>query len=153
MTETDVVVRPALAGDIPGMCDLLYELFSIEADFIPDREKQAEGLRMLVNEGSGKSLLLVAEKSGEVAGMCSVQMLISTAEGGPVGLIEDLIVRSADRGKGIAGRLLGEIALWCAARGISRLQLLRDRTNADALSFYASNGWSSTDLVCMRKMV
>ena len=57
MTETDVVVRPALAGDIPGMCDLLYELFSIEADFIPDREKQAEGLRMLVNEGSGKSLL------------------------------------------------------------------------------------------------
>jgi GNAT superfamily N-acetyltransferase len=153
MTEAEIVVRPAGERDIPGMCDLLYELFSIEADFIPDRPKQEKGLRMLLERGSGTSLLLVAQKGSDVVGMCSVQVVISTVEGGPVGIVEDLIVRRENRGKGIGGRLLSEVGDWCIARGVSRLQLLRDRNNADALSFYAADGWSGTDLVCMRKML
>jgi GNAT superfamily N-acetyltransferase len=149
----DISIRPAGTGDIPGMCDLLYELFSIEADFIPDREKQSRGLSLLLKGAADSCLVLVAGKGAEIVGMCSVQVVISTAEGGPVGLVEDLIVRRDDRGKGIARELLSEIGEWCGARGISRLQLLRDRNNEDALNFYAANGWSSTDLVCIRKML
>ena len=40
--------------------------------------------------------------------MCTVQTLISTAEGGPVGLVEDVIVRADYRGHGIGARLLTE---------------------------------------------
>lgn len=145
-------IRRAGSDDIPGMCDLLCELFSIESDFSPDREKQSRGLELLLNDTSGSSLVLVAEGRHEIIGMCSVQMLISTSEGGPVGLLEDLIVREDHRGNGIGTRLLSEIVKWCMTKNISRLQLLREVDNLMAMTFYAGNGWSSTKLVCMRKL-
>jgi len=147
----DVLIRPAKTADIPRMCGLLSELFSIESDFSPDLQKQATGLSLLLNDKSDLSIVLVAEKDDEIIGMCSVQTLISTAEGGPVGLLEDLIVRKDSRGNGIGTRLLSEILGWCATKDISRLQLLRDLDNERALKFYECNGWADTRLVCMRK--
>jgi len=149
----DYSIRPAKEDDIPRICDLLSELFSIEADFITDREKQARGLGLLLQDSSGSSLIVVAERDKEVIGVCSVQTLISTAEGGPVGLLEDLIVQKQYRGNGIGSRLLARICSWCMTKNISRLQLLRDSENKNALAFYDLNGWSSTSLVCMRKLL
>lgn len=146
-------IRRATSDDIPGMCDLLCELFSIESDFSPDREKQARGLELLLADTAGSSIILVADRGDEIIGMCSVQMLFSTAEGGPVGLLEDLIVKKDHRGKGIGSRLLSEIFKWCTTKNISRLQLLREVDNLKAMLFYAGNGWSSTKLVCMRKLL
>jgi GNAT superfamily N-acetyltransferase len=148
----DVLIRPAKSADISRMCGLLSELFSIESDFSPDSQKQAKGLSLLLTDSSGLSAVLVAEEGDEIIGMCSVQTLISTAQGGPVGLLEDLIVRKDHRGNGIGTRLLAEIFRWCDTKKISRLQLLRDADNESVLKFYACNGWSSTRLVCMRKM-
>ncbi len=151
--QVEVVIRKALPTDITQMCGLLSELFSVEADFRPDERKQASGLSLLINDASGSSAVFVAEDAGEIVGMCSVQMLISTAEGGPVALLEDVIVRKEYRGKGIGAGLLSEVAGWCSDKKISRLQLLRDSDNEPAMKFYSANGWSATNLVCMRKMV
>ena len=137
-------------SDVPGMCALLEELFSIESDFGPEPEKQEKGLRSLVKKRDS-ALLLVAEAGGIVAGMCSVQVLISTAEGGRVGLLEDLVVRSGFRGAGIGSALLAEALRWCAFKGLLRVQLLRDADNKPALNFYKGRGWSGTNLVCMRR--
>ena len=60
------------------MADLLAELFSIEPDFIPDREKQIHGLSTLIAHPPGKVLALVAVVDGLVVGMATVQTLIST---------------------------------------------------------------------------
>jgi GNAT superfamily N-acetyltransferase len=146
-------VRRATSDDILAMCDLLSELFSMESDFCSNSQKQAAGLSLLLADRSGLSTVLVAEKGDEIVGMCSVQTLISTAQGGPVGLLEDLIVRKDHRRNGIGTRLLSEIFRWCDTKNISRLQLLRDSDNRNALIFYDDNGWSSTRLVCMRKML
>lgn len=43
----DFIIRPARPDDISGMCGLLNELFSIEADFEPDPRKQAIGSLLL----------------------------------------------------------------------------------------------------------
>ncbi len=147
----DAVIRSARADDVPQICTLLAELFSIESDFSPDGQKQARGLSLLINDKSGVSAVFVAEDGGKVVAVGSVQMLISTAEGGPAGLVEDLIVRPEHRGKGIGTTILAEIARWCSGKKITRLQLLRDADNAEAPRFYAGNGWSSTGLLCMRK--
>lgn len=146
----DFSIRPAGGNDIPGMCALLAELFAIEPDFESDAGKQAAGLSLLLGSPSGASLLLVAEASGEVIGMCSVQRLISTAEGGPVGLLEDLIVKERYRGNNVGTKLISEALKWCKAHQLSRLQLLRDLDNKGARSFYTGNGLNDTRLVCMR---
>jgi GNAT superfamily N-acetyltransferase len=148
-----VMIRRAGTADISQMCGLLAELFSIESDFSPDRQKQARGLELLLDDPSGLSIVFVAEGDGEIVGMCSVQTLVSTAEGGPVGLLEDVIVRKEHRGKGVGKRLLSEVVRWCSGKNISRLQLLRDGDNIDALKFYNADDWSDTNLVCMRKML
>lgn len=146
----DIIFRPAGSEDVHQLCALLGDLFSLESDFEPDQRKQARGLELLISDSSGNSVVLVAESRGEVLGMCSVQTLISTAEGGPVGFIEDVVVRKDRRRNGIGTRLLSEVLKWCKAKGLSRVQLLADKDNGNALKFYLDRRWIATNLICLR---
>ncbi len=148
----DITIRAAETEDIPRMSELLGDLFSIESDFEPNSEKQARGLDMLVNESSGVSHVLIAVREGKVVGMATVQTLISTAEGGRVGLVEDVIVAQDSRGLGIGTLLLEGIEQWGRSRNLKRLQLLADRDNHSGLAYYTKHGWSTTSLICLRKM-
>lgn len=147
----DITIRPARPEDIPRMSELLADLFTLESDFEPEVEKQAAGLSMLVAYPTASSLVLVAVIDRKVVGMATVQTLISTAEGGRVGLVEDVIVDRGLRRKGIGTRLLDEIIAWGKRRKLLRIQLLADRDNRSALDFYAKHGWSKTSLICLRK--
>lgn len=145
-----ILIRPARANDIPALCDLLADLFTIESGFAPSREKQGRGLRLLL-ENTGSSIVLVAAQEEKVLGMCSVQTVISTAEGGPAGIVEDVVVHREHRGQGIGGSLLGSALAWCTHKGITRMQLLADKDNAPALRFYFLRGWTGTGLICLRR--
>ncbi|WP_018952517.1 GNAT family N-acetyltransferase [Thioalkalivibrio sulfidiphilus] len=148
-TKSDpVLIRDAVADDIPAMVELLAQLFSIEQDFVPDAEKQGRGLALLL--GQPGAHVLVAEREGRVVGMISVQTLVSTAEGGPVGLVEDLVVGEGHRGEGIGGRLLQGMEACAREMGLSRLQLLADMDNTSALDFYTRRGWRRTSLMALR---
>lgn len=131
------------------MVSLLEALFTIEADFAFDAAKQRAGLEGLLE--SGQACVLVAEREGRVVGMVSVQTVISTAEGGPVGWVEDLVVAEDCRGLGIGRRLLEHLETWAIRNGLSRLQLLADRNNGPALGFYERLGWAETSLIALRK--
>jgi len=149
----DITIRTACPGDIPRMSDLLDELFSLESDFEPDVVKQVKGLGMLVTEPAGTSLVLVAVAQGQIIGMATAQALVSTAEGGRVGLVEDVVVDSRCRCRGVGTMLLTRIIDWARGNKFTRLQLLADRTNHAAVAFYCSRGWSATGLNCMRMML
>lgn len=148
MAPDQIHIRPARQQDIETMILLLRSLFEREADFRFDPARQEAGLRQLI--GSDRGLLLVAEKGGRVIGMCSGQTVISTAEGGPALLVEDVVVAADCRGKGIGTMLLQHLTEWAGGQGISRLQLLADRTNSEALGFYEKQGWQTTQLICLR---
>jgi len=143
-------VRPARFGDLDDLVRLLSLLFSIEADFQPDPERQRRGLALMLSD-PGQRAVLVVEREGRVRGMVTAQLVVSTAEGGASALVEDMVVDEAERGHGLGRLLLQAIEAWAAARGATRLQLLADRENAPALAFYARLGWASTQLVCWRR--
>ena len=42
------LITPANLTDVPQLADLLNLLFTQEADFTPDREKQERGLRLII---------------------------------------------------------------------------------------------------------
>jgi GNAT superfamily N-acetyltransferase len=148
--NADVIVRPARPDDILRMCELLDQLFTLESDFEPKIEKQVQGLSRLINAPEGKTLVLVAVVQGLVVGMASAQTFISTAEGGRVGFIEDVVVDRKYRRTGIGTRLLREIVDWSRVVRLTRLQLLADLDNQPALDFYSSQKWTSTHLSCLR---
>ena len=144
-------IRDAQPDDVETLVELLQELFAIEADFSVDANQQRKGL-MLLLDGCGKHRCLkVAQVDDQVVGMCSAQALISTAEGGWVALVEDMVVKAPYRGIGIGRRLMAAIEAWAAKRGMTRLQLLADRTNFAALDFYDKLGWCPTQMICLRR--
>jgi len=151
MTNSDITIRPACSNDIPRLCDLLSDLFARERDFEPDLCRQTRGLKLLVCDQSGRSIVFVAVSRDEIIGMCTVQTLISTAEGGPVGLVEDVIVRADCRGQGIGAKMLDTAIAWSKTKNLCRLQLLADRENGPALAFYSTCRWGPTSLICLRK--
>lgn len=147
----NVKVRDGRPDDLDALVGLLEALFSIEADFDVDASRQRRGLSMML-DGCGKHRCVkVAEADGRVVGMCSVQMLISTAEGGWVAMVEDMVVEAYYRRAGIGRQLMETIVRWARAHGATRLQLLADRTNFPALDFYDRMGWHPTRLICLRR--
>jgi GNAT superfamily N-acetyltransferase len=147
----EITVRQARNKDIDAMTGLLGELFAIEADFSVNPDHQRRGLALML-DGCGKHrCLLVAEIEGRVVGMCSAQLLVSTAEGGMVALVEDVVVAQHHRKMGIGRRLMNRIEAWSREHGALRLQLLADRTNFTALDFYNTLGWHPTRLMGLRR--
>ncbi len=142
-------VRKAELRDVGRLVRLLEALFKIETDFSFDEARQRAGLKLLLD--SGKDCVLVAEHEGEVIGLCSVQTVISTAEGGRSGWVEDLVITEEFRGRGIGRLLLKQLDAWALDNGLTRLQLLADRNNTRALDFYRKLGWASTSLIALRR--
>ena len=147
----NVSIRPAQKHDIEALVSLLHQLFEIEEDFSFDENKQRKGLELMLESNSNK--IIVAEYQSEIIGLCTMQMLISTAEGGHVGLVEDMVVSNRYIGQGIGRKLISEIEDWAKSKGFTRLQLLADHENRSALDFYAKMGWSKTNLIGLRKVI
>jgi GNAT superfamily N-acetyltransferase len=144
-----LVVRAAEVRDIKAMIALLRDLFAIEADFGFDAALQRRGLKLLL--ASPTAQVFVAEINRMVIGMCTAQWVISTAEGGRSGWVEDVVVAPPFRGRGVGEKLLGAVEEWAAVEGITRLQLLADRGNQAAHEFYRKRGWTETRMVAFRK--
>ncbi len=138
-------IRNATKDDIPAMAELLHELFAIEIDFTPDYAKQARGLELLIESDS--ATLFVAEDHGQVVGMCTVQVVVSTAMGRIVGLVEDVVIDVEHRGKGIGSALMRTVEQWALQEKLGRLQLLADKDNGPALCFYRQQGWKCSNLM------
>jgi len=141
-------IRTACSDDLPAMTRLLQDLFAVETEFEVDIEKQRCGLRMLLD--SPLAELWVAERHGRVVGMVTVQLVVSTAEGGLSGLLEDLIVSSVYRRRGLGKALLNAAVNWSREQGATRIQLLADSRNVPALIFYRKQGWKQTNMIALR---
>lgn len=151
----NIKFRPAQLADVPTISQLIASLFAIEQDFSADPVRQTAALKLMLARED--ILLLVAEQvledCNQVLGFCSVQTLISTAEGGPVALIEDVVVAERARGQGIGRRLLEGAETWARRRGCTRLQLLADEDNPQALAFYRHLGWIRGNMRNWRKIL
>lgn len=132
--------------DIPALVDLLAALFSIEADFKPDSEKQIQGLRLLINSPATGVIKIARDKNHLAIGMVSAQLVISTAQGAPSAWVEDMIITEQYRGQGLGRALLNEALAWAKQKGASRAQLLVDIENEPALGYYQHLGWENTQL-------
>lgn len=143
--ESDgIVVRKAQFDDLKVMSRLIAQLFAIESDFTADFEKQYRGLKLLFDDCCAD--LLVAKYRNSVIGMVTMQRLVSSAEGGYTGLVEDLIVDERFRKMGVGTRLVRSLSEQAEAKGYARLQLAADRHNGRALAFYRRHGFFKTDL-------
>ena len=147
--SNQVKLRRASATDVPQLCGLLALLFAQEADFTPDAGRQGRGLRLIL-ENQETGVIFCAVEGETIIGMVSILVTVSTAEGGRVAWLEDMIVHPDMRGHGIGGRLLHEAIRGAREAGCLRITLLTDDTNSAAMRFYARAGFGRSRMVPFR---
>ena len=144
-----LLIEPATLDDLPQLADLLYDLFSQEVDFIPNKEKQLRGLRLIL-EQPNRGRIFVLRGGERIIGMINLLITISTAEGGFVLILEDLVVHRDHRGQGYGGRLLEHALGYARAKDFLRITLLTDKLEEGARSFYERHGFRQSGMVPMR---
>lgn len=146
-----MIIDEATFSDIPQMCELLALLFAQEHEFHPDPFKQRAALNALVcNPQRGRIFVLRDDET--VLGMVSVQIVVSTACGGDVLLLEDLVVTPACRNRGYGSALLGHTVDFARYSGYKRITLLTDSLNAEARRFYGRHGFSASNMTPYRML-
>jgi GNAT superfamily N-acetyltransferase len=138
------------SSELPQLAELLAELFELESDFRPRRDKQLRGLSMILADPA-LGRLFVLRVNSKVAGMVNALTTVSTAEGGRVLLLEDVIVRKEYRGRGLGRHLVEHVLDWARQRGMTRVTLLADRDNRAALDFYSKLGFEESHMKVLRK--
>jgi GNAT superfamily N-acetyltransferase len=140
----------ATEADLDALVSLLAILFSIEQDFSPDFSKQKTGLALLLQNQQTASIQVAKNAAGEVIGMVTAQLVISTAQGATSAWIEDMVVDPAYRSHGIGKTLLQNSLDWAKSKGATRAQLLVDTENKPALGYYQHLKWEATQLQARR---
>ena len=147
-----ITINFATADDLEPMADLLAELFTLESDFTPEREKQINGLRLILDKPHiGRLFVLRVDE--EIAGMANALITVSTVEGRQVVLLEDLIVKKAFRSRQLGRLLVEHIFGWAAENGMPRVTLLADQNNAPALAFYQRLGFTPSAMQVLRRSI
>lgn len=145
-------VTPAQLEDLPQLVALLTLLFGQEADFQPDETAQTAGLRLIL-EHPEVGRILVLRQGTQVVGMINLLFTISTARGGRVALLEDLIVAPEYRSQGAGSALLQAAITLAQDCGCSRITLLTDEVNIAAQRFYQRHGFSRSGMVPFRQLL
>ncbi len=142
-------LEQATLEDLPQLTDLLFELFTQEADFVPDRAKQMRGIRLILEQPS-RGRIFVLRQNGTILGMINLLFTISTAEGGFVVMLEDVIVHREFRGKGIGDKLLTHAIAYAKKKDFLRITLLTDRLNDQGQRFFKAHGFVESKMIPLR---
>ena len=144
-----VVIEPATEADLDELSEMLGELFAQEGDFRPDKEKQLRGLRLIFEQPS-RGRVFMLRQNGAIVGMINLLFTISTAEGGFVILLEDLVVHKKYQGKGYGRRLLQHAIQFAKQKNFLRVTLLTDRPENVAQEFFRHHGFVESSMIPMR---
>ena len=147
--DEDPHIEQATLEDLPQLTDLLFDLFTQEADFIPNRAKQMRGLRLIL-EQPNRGRIFVLRQNGMILGMINLLFTISTAEGGFVIMLEDVIVHRDHRGQKFGEKLLTHAIEYAKKKDFLRITLLTDRLNADGQRFFKGHGFVESNMVPLR---
>jgi GNAT superfamily N-acetyltransferase len=142
-------IEQATLEDLPQLIDLLHDLFSQEGDFIPNRAKQMRGLRLILEQPS-RGRIFVLRMNGQILGMINLLFTISTAEGGFVILLEDVVVHRDFRGRQFGEMLLQYAIDYGKKKDFQRITLLTDRLNEDGQRFFKAHGFFTSKMIPMR---
>lgn len=142
-------ITTAISSDIPQLCLLLDQLFAQEAEFKPNHEAQSRGLAEIIdNTETGD--IIVAHDAGQIIGMVNLLYTVSTALGARVAILEDMVISSEYRDKGVGSKLLNYALDFAKSQGCQRVTLLTDDDNTGAHRFYERHGFEQSTMVPFR---
>src|SRR6202790_3238593 len=148
----NVVIEPASEADLDELSELLGELFSEESDFRPNKQKQLRGLRLVFQQANRRRGFFL-RRDNAIVGMINLLFTISTAEGGFVMLLEDLVVHDEYRGHGYGSKLLQHAIDFAKDKNFMRITLLTDRPELRSQALFRRFGFHESAMLPMRLLL
>jgi len=145
-------VEPATIDDLPALTELVMELFAHSGDFSPDRLTQERGLQLIL-EQPNRGRIFVLRTDHRIIGMVNLLFTISTARGGFVILMEDVIVHPDHRGLGYGAMLVEYVIDFARQKDFKRITLLTDRISAESQHFFQKHGFEYSNMIPMRRII
>ena len=127
-------------------------LFDEEEDFVPDRDKQMHGIRLIL-EQPNRGRIFVVRNEHTLIGMVNLLFTISTAEGGFVILMEDVVVHPDHRGQHYGSMLMEHVIQFAKDKDFSRITLLTDKISQPSQRFFQRYGFVHSHMIPMRLSV
>lgn len=134
-----VTVRPAVPDDLPTVMRFIRALAAYERLTHECVASEAQ-IRAALFGRPPRAQALIAEADGRPAGCAVWFYTFSTFSGRSSIYLEDLFVDPAFRRRGVARRLLGELARRALAEGYARVEWAVLDWNDPALHFYRGLG-------------
>jgi ribosomal protein S18 acetylase RimI-like enzyme len=107
------------------------------------------GLRLILEQPS-RGRIFVLRQDGRILAMINLLFTISTAEGGFVLLMEDVIVHAEHRHRGFGDKLLDYCINFAREKNFLRITLLTDQTNEEAQKFFRAHGFTDSKMIPLR---
>jgi ribosomal protein S18 acetylase RimI-like enzyme len=154
-------IRPAVRADLPAIGRLGALLVRIHHDFDAERfiaatsqTEHAYASFLGTQLDEPKVIVLVAEHAGEVLGYtyAGVEGRDYMSLRGPAGVIYDIIVDAAHRGRGVGRLLLEGTIAALKARGAPRVVLSTAERNEAAQRLFARAGFRRTMVEMTREL-
>jgi GNAT superfamily N-acetyltransferase len=147
-----VRVEPATIEDLPAVTGLVMELLEIQSDFTPDQTAQEKGIRLILEEPS-RGRIFVLRNDDRIIGMVNLLFTISTAVGGFVILMEDLVVHPEHRGQGYGSQLVEHVLDFAKQKNFRRITLLTDKLSSQSQAFFKRHGFEFSHLIPTRRLI
>ena len=113
--------------------------------------RDAEGPGRAEQPNRGRVFVLRRDRT--IVGMINLLFTISTAEGGFVILLEDLVVHDAFRGHGYGSQLLEYAINFAKQKKFLRITLLTDRPELRSQNFFKRHGFFESQMLPMRLLI
>ncbi|GGM80330.1 GNAT family N-acetyltransferase [Dactylosporangium sucinum] len=130
-----IEVRECLTADAAAVAELAGELAQ-SFPFVPERFGESYAALL----GDDAACLLLAVDGGDAVGYLLGFRHLTFYANGPVGWVEEILVRSDRRSSGVGRLLMDEFERWAARRGCVLVALATRRASA----FYLALGYDES---------
>ena len=144
-------VEPATIEDLPALTELVMNLLDASGDFSADRAVQERGLQLIL-EQPNRGRIFVVRNDDQIFGMVNLLFTISTARGGFVILMEDVVIHPDHRGQGYGTMLVDYVVEFAKKKQFKRITLLTDRISNVSQQFFERHGFTHSAMIPMRRV-
>lgn len=139
-----ILVRPCLATDLPAVRALLAQLEEVASSGGGLSLEELAAMYDEMEAAPDVYLNLVAVSGENVLGFISLVFYKTFFHKGGTALINELVVSSAARGKGIGRMLIEQAQCEALARGMDELEVGTEEDNTAAQKFYRACGFDGS---------
>lgn len=145
----DAHIEPATIEDLSALTDLVVDLLDLQDDFTSDPALQQQGIRHILEEPA-RGRIFVVRTEDRIVGMANLLFTVSTAMGGFVLIMEDVIIHPDHRGRGYGALLLDAVIEFAREKDFKRITLLADKLSNESQAFFRQHGFHYSSLIPMR---